>query len=168
MAYNAYMPSLRKELLGSGELCDPSRRVRLISQHQRFVLGLQFVALLVLLWPEWARLSLNHFGKLRPFRDLARDRLLSSRSLCLPLPLPQPWLLLLRCLKMSLPDCQAASQVTNSHNTATATKKVARVAAVYIAKKTSAEMSKKRRSALLLFAGIKPPDSPSAYGGRLG
>jgi len=39
---------------------------------------------------------------------------------------------------------------------------------VYIAKKTSAAMSKKRRSALLMIAGIKPPDSPSAYGGRLG
>ena len=60
-----------------------------------------------------------------------------------------------------------SSQVTNSHNTATATKK-ARVAAVYIAKKTSAALSKKHRSALLMIASIKPPDSPSAYGGRLG
>jgi len=61
----------------------------------------------------------------------------------------------------------APSQVTNSRNTATATKK-AGVAAVYVAKKTSAAVSKKRRSALLMTAGIKPPDSPSAYGGRLG
>ena len=60
-----------------------------------------------------------------------------------------------------------SSQVTNSHNTATATK-MARVAAVYIAKKTSAAMSKKRRSALLVLASIKLPGSPSAYGGRLG
>ena len=112
MAYNAYMPSLRKELLGSAELCDPSRRGRLISHHLRFVLGLQFVALRALLWPDWARLSHpSHFGKLRPFRDLARDRLLSSRSPCLPLPLPLPWLLLLRCLKMSLPDRQAALSI---------------------------------------------------------
>ena len=99
MAYSAYMASLRKELLGSAELCDPPRRERLISQHLRFVLGFRSIALRALLW---------HFEKLRPFRDLARDRLLSSRSLCFPLPLPLPWLLLLRCLKMSMPDRQAA------------------------------------------------------------
>ena len=102
----------RKGLLGSAELCNPSRRGRLISHHLRFVLELQFVALRALLWPEWARLSHpSHFGKLRLFCDLARDRLLSSRSLCLPLPLPLPWLLLLRCFKMPLSDRQAALSI---------------------------------------------------------
>ena len=112
MAYNAYMPSLREVSLSSAEHCDPSLWGQLTSHRHRSVLGLQFVGLLALLWPEWARLSHpNHFGKRRPFRNLARDRLLSSRSLCLPLPLPLPWLLLLRCLKMSLPDRQAALSI---------------------------------------------------------